>query len=97
MNRLPIVRSPAAEDDLIDIWCSIAIDSPRSADKVLDGISSRILRLADFPDLGPARADIAEGMRVLVEGSYLILYRYDGRSVEIVRVVHGARDLGELL
>ena len=31
-------------------------------------------------------------MRVLVEGNYLILYRVTEKSVEIVRIVHGARD-----
>jgi toxin ParE1/3/4 len=94
--RLAVVRTPAAEEDLIDIWCSIALDSPRAADRVLDGIADRIGQLAVFPDIGPLRTDIASDARVLVEGNYLILYRHDGAMVEIVRVVHGARDPASL-
>ena len=97
MPRLAVVRTPAAEEDLIDIWCSIALDAPRAADRVLDRIADRIGQLAAFPDLGPLRPDIAGDARALVEGNYLILYRHDGATVEIVRVVHGARDPATLL
>ena len=97
MGDVRIVRSPAAKDDLIDIWCAIAMDSPRAADKLVDAIAKRIFQLADFPDSGTVREDIAPDARALVEGSYLILYRHNGSTVEIVRVVHGARDLMALL
>lgn len=92
-----IVRSPAAEDDLIEIWCTIALDSPSAADRLLDTFASRIEQLAAFPDLGPERPDIGEGARALSLGNYLVLYRHIGGLIEIVRVVHGARDLTTLL
>jgi toxin ParE1/3/4 len=92
-----IVRSPAAEDDLIDIWCAIALDSPIAADRFLDTIASRITQLAAFPDLGPMRPDIGENARALSIGHYLVLYRHSDIRVEIIRVVHGARDLTALL
>jgi toxin ParE1/3/4 len=91
-----IVRSPAAEDDLIEIWCTIALDSPAAADRLLDTFASRIEHLAAFPDLGPERPDIGEAARLSV-GNYLVLYRHIGGQIEIVRVVHGARDLTALL
>ena len=52
--------------------------------------------LADHPLLGPARPDIAPDLRYLISGNYLILYRALGDSVEIVRVLHGARNLSAL-
>lgn len=96
MGDVRIVRTPKAEEDLIDIWCSIALDSPRAADCMLDRLALRIGRLAEFPDLGASRPDIATGARLLVEGNYLILYRHVDEGIEIVRVVHGARDLTTL-
>lgn len=33
---------------------------------------------------------------MLVVGSYLVLYRLAGSSVEVVAIVHGARDLDAL-
>ena len=49
-----IVRSPAAEQDLLDIWCTVAVDNPRAADRLLDSIAERIFQLAQFPEFGPA-------------------------------------------
>ena len=93
-----IVRfQPAAEKDLDEIWLTVALNSPGVADRVIDAIRDRVAPLSDFPELGPERPEIAPGMRVLVEGNYLILYRVTEEAVEIVRVVHGARDLAALL
>jgi toxin ParE1/3/4 len=52
--------------------------------------------LANNPLLGPERPDVAPGLRFLVAGSYLILYRTLDTGVEIVRVLHGARDVNGL-
>jgi toxin ParE1/3/4 len=46
--------------------------------------------------LGRSRPDIADAARSLNVGNYLILYRIEARTVEIVRIVHGARDLTTL-
>jgi toxin ParE1/3/4 len=43
--------------------------------------------------VGPARPDIAGDARILVERPYLILYRLVPEGVQIVRVLHGARDI----
>lgn len=92
-----ILRSPAGEDDLIDIWCTIALDSPGAADRFLGKIADRIGQLDQFPNLGPVRPDIAAEARALTVDSYLVLYRLVGTDVEVVRVVHGSRDLTTLL
>jgi toxin ParE1/3/4 len=97
MAELRIVRSPAAEDDLIDIWCTIALDNPRAADRLLDTIADRVMQLTDFPQSGPRRPDIAADARALTVGNYLVLYRLTQASVEILRVVHGVRDVTTLL
>jgi toxin ParE1/3/4 len=97
MAEVRIVRSPAAEDDLIDIWCMVALDNPPAADRLLDSIAERIWQLATFPDSAPLRPDIGRDARVLPVGSYVVLYRHLGGTVEIVRIVHGARDLTTLI
>jgi toxin ParE1/3/4 len=38
-----------------------------------------------------------EPIRKRVHGDYLIFYRVRGRQVEIVRILHGARDWNALL
>ncbi|MFC3322438.1 type II toxin-antitoxin system RelE/ParE family toxin [Mesorhizobium cantuariense] len=96
MAGIPIVRSPAAENDLIDIWLAIANDSPLAADRFLGAIADRILQLAAFPESGARRPDIATEARALTMGNYLAIYRVTEKHVEIIRVVHGARDVSTL-
>jgi toxin ParE1/3/4 len=83
----------AAREDLIEIWTHIARDDPAAADRVLDRLDEVAAHLADNPRMVPARDDIRPGLRYLVSGSYLLLYRIDGYDIEIVRAVHGRRDL----
>lgn len=91
-------RSREAQADLIDIWCYIALDNPDAADKQIDKIEAIFYRLCEYPRLGAKRDDIAEGLRGIVRGHYLLLYQLDelNRSVQIIRVIHGMRDLAAL-
>ncbi|MBK1700621.1 type II toxin-antitoxin system RelE/ParE family toxin [Thiococcus pfennigii] len=92
-----IKRTAQAEEDLIDIWLYIAHDDVRAADRVLDDIEEKLLLLADQPGLGPARSDIAPELRYSPVRRYLILYRQITDGIEIVRVVHGDRDVPTLM
>ncbi len=93
-----IQRTAQAEEDLIDIWLYIAQDDVRAADRLLDEIEEKLLLLGDQSSLGPARPDIAPGLRYFPVRRYLILYReITTGGIEIVRVVHGARDVPTLM
>jgi len=97
MNRpQSLFRSRRARQDLIDIWNHVAADNPDAADALLDRIDEGCRGLAQHPRLGPARDDIRPGLRYLIIGEYVALYRIVGEDVEIVRVVHGRRDLFNL-
>lgn len=97
MRKSRVALSPAADEDLIGIWGHVALESTRRADRVYDKIVGRIYELADFPQLGRSRPDVAAELRALTAFNYLILYRIEAEQVVIVRVVHGARDLPTLL
>lgn len=92
-----IFRTPAAESDLIDIWVSIALENRSAADDLLNEFERRFDQLAAFPESGPFRPDIANEVRAPTCRNYLILYRLMPDRIEIVRVVHGARDIATLL
>ena len=47
------------------------------------------------PYSGAARNDIAIGLRHVVVGVYLTLYRVKDDAIVIVRMLHGSRDLTE--
>lgn len=86
-----------ARQDLIDIWRYIAPNDLAAADALLDRIDEKCALLARHPRLGVERSDIRPGLRYLVVGAYLILYRIIEDGIEVVRVVHGRRDLFNLL
>jgi toxin ParE1/3/4 len=96
-KRVRVYRTKRARDDLLDIWTFIAAEDPSAADSQLDRIDEQCQGLADNPHLGPRRDDVRPGMRYLVVGTYLILYRVVDGDVEIVRIIHGRRDLFALL
>jgi toxin ParE1/3/4 len=54
-------------------------------------------RLADFPEIGRKHPEL-EGLdlRVWAVHSYLILYRPSTVPLDVVRVIHGARDLASI-
>jgi toxin ParE1/3/4 len=88
VTPLRIIRTSAAEEDLVNIWLYVGERNPRAADVFIDELDRRLLILSDFPHSGVAWDDIASGMRRLVEGNYLILYRVGDDHIEILRVLH---------
>ncbi|RWN30169.1 MAG: type II toxin-antitoxin system RelE/ParE family toxin [Mesorhizobium sp.] len=93
MNSLFIVRNARAEDDLIAIWLHVARDSEVAADRLLDRIEARWQQLETYPFSGAPRDDIAPGVRHPLVGDYLTLYRVGDDAIEIIRVLHGYRNI----
>jgi toxin ParE1/3/4 len=99
-----VLWTPQAREDLLDIYLTIGLDNPGAAERFYSAIEARTKRLASQPRIGPRRPEIRPQARVLVERPYLILYEThpdtdDGpiTEVEIVRILHGRRDLPSLL
>ena len=91
MSRLRI--SPRASEDLIEIWSYIAEDSVANADAFIDKMYETIQFLADKPGLGRHREELAPGIQSFPFGRYIIFYRVVAGAIEVVRVLHGARDI----
>ncbi len=91
MARLVIL--PAARADLIEIGDFIAADSPSRAASFVAEIEARMREAAERPGSFPARDELYEGLRAARHGRYLIFFVEQGDEVQVVRVLHGARDL----
>jgi toxin ParE1/3/4 len=83
---------PQALVDLDDIATTIAADNPRVAHQWLSKIEKTFETLGTMPLMGVARFDIRPELRTFAFGNYLILHRAGVDGVDIVRVVHGARE-----
>jgi toxin ParE1/3/4 len=95
---VPQLRHTAqARADLLGIWLHIAKDNPTAADQVFDRLEARTKLLRDWPLSGIGRPDIAPEAKSLTEPPFLILYRIIPGAVQIVRVLHGAREINNRL
>ncbi len=90
---MEIRRRPAAEDDLVAIWIYIAADNESAADALLDRLEDAFGLLAENPLIGRGRPELAPHVRSFAVRRYVILYLPADDGIEIIRVVHGARDI----
>ena len=94
-----LLLSPRAAADLEEIADYIARDNPVRAASFVAELEAKCRAVAVSPELYPARADLAPGLRMAVQGRYLVLYRdLPGEgTVRIERVLHNARNLPRLI
>ena len=77
-----VVYATDAKADLVEIGSYIALDSERQA--------------ARMPRIYKTRDDLLPGLRSVGLGKYLILFRIVPNGIEVLHIVHGARDLSRL-
>jgi toxin ParE1/3/4 len=99
-NKYTLRYLPIAVDDLVSIFDWIANDSPVNAAAFVERLDQHIGNLKTHPFLGRIPRDEKlrnSGYRILVIDSYLVFYVIRAKTVEIHRVVHGSRNLDEII
>lgn len=104
MPEKRILRTPAARIDVVEIAVYLGTEaSVEIADRFLDALESAYEQLAEAPEVGspyrttnPALTHLRK-WRVPTFPNHLIFYHPTKGGVEVVRVLHGARDLEPLL
>jgi antitoxin ParD1/3/4 len=93
--------TPQATEDLDAIWWFIAEENRDAADRVEMEIISTCRRLAKHPLMGTKRQDITSlpvrFWTLPKYSNYVIVYRPDTAPLQVVAVLHGKRDLKEVL
>ncbi|HMV49733.1 MAG TPA: type II toxin-antitoxin system RelE/ParE family toxin [Blastocatellia bacterium] len=98
-----IVRREKALEDLADLAFYIANDDADAADRFLDAFEASIAQLSQMPYLGvahPAGNPALFGLRrwpIKEFAKHLIFYLVFEDTIDIVRVLHAARDLERIL
>lgn len=93
---LRILKRPEVENDLEDIWLYIAQYNPDKADQFLDEIDETSQKLAMFTNMGRNRNELYTGLRSFPVAQYLIFYFPITDGIEIIRVMHGMRDIDNI-
>ena len=98
MNRRYIL-APEAVRDLVQIWRDIKKESSReTADRLESIVRDKFTYLAEFPHPGHWRRDLTDApVRFFSVYSYLIVYRPETKSLQVVSILHGRRDVEAVL
>lgn len=93
------VLAPGAALDLVQTWrYSKKQSSLEIADRVESVIREKIIFLAANPGAGHARKNLTdEAVKFFPVYSYLIVYRPETAPVQVVSILHGRRDVEQLL
>ncbi|MGD0629825.1 MAG: type II toxin-antitoxin system RelE/ParE family toxin [Terracidiphilus sp.] len=89
--------SPLVPRDLEEIADFIAADSPRHALRVLRLLRAKMKEISRHPEMYRLRPELGPEARLAVVGNYVILFRIRPHAVRIEGVVHGGRELVQLL
>ena len=93
--------TPQAIDDLLDIWSFIARDNRAAADRVEAAVYRACELLGDSPLAGTSRMELTPlPVRFWVVqpySNYLIGYDPGKKPLQIIRILHAARDLSAIL
>ena len=88
-----VTRRPQAEADILEIWGYIAEDSVVEADRWVDRLDEKFSLWASQPMMGRGRDELAPGIRSLVFGRYVVFFEPLPDGIDVVRVLHGSRDI----
>ena len=93
--------TPQAVADLFDIWSFIAQDNSAAADRVEDAVFRACDFLAESPLAGRMRNELTPlPVRFWVVQpypNYLIVYDPEKKPLQVIRILHSARDIPSLL
>jgi plasmid stabilization system protein ParE len=92
--RFQVRLTDTAQADMDEIWTHIAHDSVAEANKFIRRLERQLRTLRTLPErcpLIPENKLLDKGYRHLVYGKYRSVFRISGRTVYVVRIIHGAR------
>jgi toxin ParE1/3/4 len=83
-----------AQRHLDAIYHFIAQDSPAYAKRMVDRLSRRSQQISEFPFSGRSVPEYEmEQIREVIEGPYRIIYYIKTDQIDVLAVLHGARDI----
>jgi plasmid stabilization system protein ParE len=92
--KLRFLLTPEAKSDIREILLDVADKSPETAERLRAEISNAFQRLGRSPGIGHYHDELLDRRyRFWNFYSYVVCYVWQVKPIQIVAVVHGARDL----
>ena len=96
-------KKPQVIRDLLELATYIAEDNLDISDRFLAAAEQTFKQLSKMPEMGKTygftHPKLANVRQQVIKGfkNYLVFYRLVDSKVEIIRVIHGARDIAAIL
>ncbi len=92
--KRPFVLTSAAKTDFKDIFLDLAEDGPESAERRRSEFYDALVSLGRSPGIGHYHDELlSRKYRFWNFDSYVVVYAWETTPIQIISVVHGARDL----
>ena len=88
-----VLRTRASRSDYDEIWSYLAVRDLAAADRLIDHFDATVESIAATPRMGRKVEELAPGLRSFPVGHYLIFYRPLEDGIQLIRLLHGARDI----
>ena len=88
-----VIKSRESQDDYLEIWLYVARDKAEAADALVAHFDQQLDLLASAPLIGKLEEDLATEIRSFPIGKYIVYFRIIEGGVELVRILHSARDI----
>jgi len=93
--------TPRARADIFEIWAYVAEDNEGAADRVERAIYNACEFVADSPLRGHSRRDLElHSLRFWTltrYPNYTVVYRFETAPVQVVAILHGKRNVNQVL
>jgi toxin ParE1/3/4 len=91
-----VLYSPASDRDIDEIWRYIAQDSVLQADRLIAKFRTKLQHLAEWHTMGRPRPELGESCRSYPFRKYCFYFRPHDDGIEVIRILHSARDLDQI-
>lgn len=94
VKKYKVRLADTAQGDVEEIWSYIAADNPDAADAFVEALDAQIASLETYPERCPLIGEnelLGTRYRHLIYREYRTIFRVGGRTVFILRIIHGAR------
>jgi toxin ParE1/3/4 len=94
---MKLVVKAKARKDLRDIATYIARDNPQRAISFITELNGTIRHVAERPQIFAVRDEWGGSRRSALHGHYHIIFEAAGDTVTVLRVLHGARNIPDII
>ncbi|MEW4566796.1 type II toxin-antitoxin system RelE/ParE family toxin [Tautonia sp. JC769] len=88
-----VIRTRQAQEDLESIFDFLDTQGSQLADRFAEMLDEACERYGNHPLMGASAEEFAPNLRHFIVWNYVIFYRPTADGIEIIRILHGARDL----